>query len=203
MSESKRELAYFKIGKSFGGNQKWMLDPWMHIGGCAALTTCDAFIELALHREHPELYPYDLSRITKKDYKKFAMSMKLYLRPRETGIKDLQTYITGVETYLEDTEASGITLKGFSGEESCDAAAEAIRCSLDAGIPVPYLMLKHQDKRFKFFEWHWFLIVGYEYRESSLYIKAATYGKEHWLKLQDLWDTGFEEKGGIVLMEIE
>ena len=68
---------------------------------------------------------------------------------------------------------------------------------------MPYLMLKHQDKKFSFFEWHWFLVTGYEERESTLYIKAATYGKEHWLKLEELWNTGFEEKGGVVLMEIE
>ena len=118
MPERKKELDYFRIGKSYGGSQRWMLDPWMHIGGCAALTTCDAFIELALHRNRRELYPYDPSHITRKDYRKFAMSMKLYLRPRETGIKDLQTYITGVENYLEDTEVSGITMNGISGEES-------------------------------------------------------------------------------------
>lgn len=203
MPERKKELDYFRIGKSYGGSQRWMLDPWMHIGGCAALTTCDAFIELALHRNRRELYPYDPSHITRKDYRKFAMSMKLYLRPRETGIKDLQTYITGVENYLEDTEVSGITMNGISGEESYDMAVEAICGRIDAGIPVPYLMLKHQDKKFSFFEWHWFLVTGYEERESTLYIKAATYGKEHWLKLEELWNTGFEEKGGVVLMEIE
>ena len=59
-------------------------------------------------------------------------------------------------------------------------------------------MLKHQDARFEFFEWHWFPIVGYEEREDGFYIRAATYGKEHWLPLRELWDTGFEERGGLV-----
>ena len=49
MSE-KKELQYFNIGKSYGGNQRWMMDPWMHVGGCAALTTCDALIYFSLYK---------------------------------------------------------------------------------------------------------------------------------------------------------
>ena len=41
----KVELPHFTMGKSYGSNQNWMMDPWMHLGGCAALTTCDAFID--------------------------------------------------------------------------------------------------------------------------------------------------------------
>ena len=56
MSE-KKELQYFNIGKSYGGNQRWMMDPWMHVGGCAALTTCDALIYFSLYKEKPHLCP--------------------------------------------------------------------------------------------------------------------------------------------------
>lgn len=197
----KRELNYFTIGKSYGGDQRWMTDPWMHIGGCAALTSCDALICLALQKNRPELYPYDLHQMNKKDYKKFAMSMKLYLRPRNSGIKDLETYMDGFENYLEDSNISDFKLSGISGHDDGKAARSAICKQIDAGIPVPYLMLKHQDKAFKFFEWHWFLIIGYELRDEICYIKAATYGQPHWLPLERLWDTGQDEKGGIVLME--
>jgi len=198
----KKELAYFQIGSSFGGNQRWMTDPWMHIGGCAALTSCDALICLALQKNRPELYPYDLVHMTKKDYKKFAMSMKLYLRPRNSGIKDLDTYIEGFRNYLEDVEVTDIQMRGLSGHEDPAEAKAAICAQIDAGIPVPYLMLKHQDKQFDFFDWHWFLIIGYEQRGDACYIKAATYGEPHWLPLERLWDTGQEEKGGIVLLEM-
>ena len=34
-------------------------------------------------------------------------------------------------------------------------------------------------------------------------IKVATYGKAHWLSLKELWDTGFDEKGGLVLFEAD
>ena len=33
-------------------------------------------------------------------------------------------------------------------------AEKSIRDNIDKGMPAAYLMLKHQDKRFDFFEWH-------------------------------------------------
>lgn len=197
-----KELEYFMIGDSYGGNQRWMLDPWMHIGGCAALTTCDAFIYLALKKGRTGLCPYDASSISRKQYRKFAMSMKPYLQPRESGIKDLDTYAAGVRAYLEDTENADISMSCISGKEAYDKAEKSIRDRIDKGIPVPYLMLKHRDRKFDFFEWHWFLVIGYRIKEDVCFIKAATYGKFHWLPLKELWETGNDEKGGIVLLDL-
>ena len=92
MSE-KKELQYFNIGKSYGGNQRWMMDPWMHVGGCAALTTCDALIYFSLYKEKPHLCPYKGDSMTKHQYRKFGMSVRPYLQPRQSGIKDIDTYI--------------------------------------------------------------------------------------------------------------
>lgn len=196
----KKELDHFMIGDSYGGNQRWMRDPWMHIGGCAALTTCDAFIYMMLYQGRKQLYPFSRSVcITKKQYRKFAMMMKPYLQPRETGIKDIDTYIEGVRIYLEDSDVSDIELAGVEGSEEYERAAERIVASIDDEMPVPYLMLKNQHKEMKFFEWHWFLLNGYELREGELYVKAATYGKAHWINFRNLWDTGHDEKGGFVL----
>ena len=199
----RQELDYFNIDKGYGGNQRWMRDWWMHIGGCAALTTCDALIYCALHKGKPEYYPYDLKNITKKDYKKFGMSMKLYLQPRMGGIKELDTFIKGARYYMEDSEICDLNVYGLEGTEPFESARDGIRNNIDAGMPVAYLMLKHHDKKFDFFEWHWFLVNGYEEKEDGFYIKVATYGAAHWLKLDELWDTGFEEKGGLVLFEMK
>lgn len=197
----KTELKYFNIGNSYGGNQRWMTDPWMHIGGCAALTTCDALIYMALHKGKPELCPYPAETLTKKQYRKFAMSVRPYLQPRESGIKDIDTYMDGTRTYLEDVGETCIGITGIRGTEAYEKAEAAIMGNIDRGMPVAYLMLKHQDSRFDFFDWHWFLVIGYEIRDEGFYIKTATYGSEHWLPLAELWDTGVEEKGGIVLFE--
>lgn len=199
----KRELPYFQIAGAYGGSQRWMIDAWMHIGGCAALTTCDFLIYCALHKDRPELYPYDLVMLGKRDYRRFGMSMKPYLRPRESGIKDLETYMEGVRIYLEDIEVNDISLCSLDGSKPFVEARDCIRKQIDDGMPLAYLMLKHKDKKFDFFEWHWFLVNGYHQREDGFYIKVATYGEAHWLSLDELWDTGFAEKGGMVLFDIE
>lgn len=198
----KHELQYFNIGKSYGGNQRWMMDPWMHVGGCAALTTCDALIYFSLYKEKSHLCPYRVDSMTKHQYRKFGMSVRPYLQPRQSGIKDIDTYIDGVRIYLEDIEEESIKVSGIKGTEPYEKAEAAIKEKIADEIPVAYLMLKHQDKQFDFFEWHWFLVVGYEIRKDGFYIKVATYGKEHWLPLKELWDTGFEEKGGIVIFDV-
>ncbi|MDO4745944.1 MAG: hypothetical protein Q4B18_05265 [Bacillota bacterium] len=202
MKNQRKELEHFNIENCYGGNQRWMRDWWMHIGGCAALTACDVLIYCALHRDKDGLYPYDTANITKKEYKKFAMYMKLYLQPRKGGIKDTETFMKGVSLCLEDLEEDNIKLRSMSGNEDYEDAKGRLMDQIDAGMPAAYLLLKHKDKKFDFFEWHWFIINGYEKREDGFYIKAATYGAAHWLKMDELWDTGFDEKGGIVFFDI-
>ena len=198
---TKKELPYFHIDGGYGGNQSWFMDPWMHIGGCGALTMCDFLLYQAVCRGRTECYPFDPQHLSKHTYRKFGMGMKPYLRPRESGIKDLGTFIEGARIYLEDCEIEGFTMQRLDGDRPCEEAESAVREHIDRDLPVPMLLLKHQDKTFNFFEWHWFLLVGYEMREDSFYVKAATYGKEHWLDFRRLWDTGELEKGGLVLID--
>lgn len=193
----KKELEYFKIGNSFGGSQSWFLDPWMHIGGCGALTMCDFLLYMACCRGRKECYPYEADELTRRDYRRFGMSMKPYLRPRESGIKDLGTFVDGARIYLEDCEIDGIELSMIDGNRPYEEAEAAIRESIDRGVPIAMLMLKNQNSELNFFEWHWFLIIGYE--DGDFRIRVATYGKEHWLPLRDMWESGEEEKGGLVI----
>ena len=32
-------------------------------------------------------------------------------------------------------------------------------------------------------------------------VKAVTYGNYEWLDLKELWDTGYEKKGGLILFD--
>ena len=107
----------------------------------------------------------------------------------------------GVSLYLEDENAGYIKLRALDGHESFDTAKRALKEQINEGLPAAYLMLKHQDKKFDFFEWHWFVVNGYEEKVDGFYIKVATYGAAHWLKLDELWETGFDERGGIVFFE--
>ena len=91
-------------------------------------------------------------------------------------------------------------MQPLDGNRPYAEAEAAVIDRIDHDIPVPMLMLKHQDKKFNFFEWHWFLLVGYELKQNKCYVKAATYGNEHWLNFNDFWDTGELEQGGLVLI---
>ena len=48
-----------------------------------------------------------------------------------------------------------------------------VRKSIDNGMPIAYLMLKHTDKNFEFFEWHWFLVNGYEERNGRFFYQGC------------------------------
>lgn len=200
----KRELDYFQIADCYGGCQDWFLDPMMKGGGCAAVTACDTCIYLDLYR--PELvkgdtgyYPYKKEDLTKRDYIRFSRVMKPYLRPRMSGIDRLELYIEGFGDYLSDRGLDTLVMEGFSGEEEEAKAREKVREQIDSGFPIPCLILKHRNPKMKEYVWHWFLLTGYEALEETFLVKAVTYGEWEWLDFGELWNTGEERKGGLVL----
>ena len=230
----KKELEYFKIGGSYGGNQDWFLDVMMRIGGCGAVTACDCCIYFARHRNKAHLYPFDANRVTKRDYLKFAKMMKPYLRPRKGGINTLQLYIDGFFEYLKCVKEDRLTLLPLSGDLPYEEAACAVKNQVDQGYPVPCLTLHHSKPEMSDYVWHWFLLTGYDMENVSINsggpnfltgdakrqnsqsedaegsglwaaptdgmrVKAVTYGEYRWLDLQELWRTGYEEKGGLIL----
>ncbi|EEG73010.1 hypothetical protein [[Clostridium] hylemonae] len=200
----KRELDYFTIEGAFGGNQEWFTNVVMNIGGCGAATACDSCIYFARRPDMRQLYPFDRDGLTVKDYKRFSQIMKPYIRPRAGGVKKPQWYVDGLSRYISDVNArEGCDIKLqmdiLPGDRPYTEAAEKIRQQIDAGYPVPYLMLRHKNQKFKDFIWHWFLVVGYEEKEDGLEIVTATYGEAARISLRELWDTGHEEKGGLIL----
>lgn len=211
----KKELPYFSINGEFGGNQDWFTNVVMHMGGCAAATACDTCIYLAREFGMKEMYPFDAEHLTKADYIAFSQKMKPYLRPRIRGVCKLWMYTEGFGNYLKEvyeageaTENAGTKLRlsekmaEFSGGNSYEKACNFLKKKLNAGLPAAYLMLRHKDKeKFEDFIWHWFLVIGYEEKED-LYIRLATYGEETWVNFKEFWNTGEEEKGGIIGYEI-
>jgi hypothetical protein len=199
----KNELEYFHIGRAFGGNQDWLLEPTMHFGGCGAVTACDTSICLAMYKGKSQMIPFVPEDLTRRRYVSFAMAMKPYLSPRWTGINTLEIFMDGFTDYIRDVGASGITMSGFSGSGDEAEAEKLIVQQIDTGIPIPYLVLYHKDPVFMDFKWHWFLLAGYEKNDSGFFVKTATYGEGRWFSFHDLWDTGYEEKGGMVIIEVE
>lgn len=202
-----RHLDYFEIEGAYGGSQDWFTNIVMHVGGCGAATACDTCIYLALRKGMKGLYPGDAGCLTKQAYKEFSMKMKPYLKPRAGGIDRLETYIEGYARYLADLgneDGRSLHMEPLDGETDVEEAKAAVRRQIDKGLPVPYLLLYHKDKKqFGDFTWHWFLLTGYEEREDRFYVTAATYGAATRLDFEEMWDTGYEKKGGMVLYALE
>lgn len=196
---NKKELDYFQIGDSYGGNQDWFHNPMMHLGGCGAATACDSCLYFEMKQMKNNVYPYEFEKLDKKSYEDFAMMMRPYLRPRWGGIDKLDIFIAGMRRYLLDRGNTNLEMSGFEGSESVLYAEKVVKQQMDRDMPIPFLLLNHKNKELKDFQWHWFLLVGYEEREDGLYVKAATYGEAVWLSLRVLWDTGHQKKGGMVL----
>ena len=113
-------------------------------------------------------------------------------------VNRLYMFREGFGRYLEDIGEKNLKMEELSGDESLEAAEQFVREHIDAGMPVPYLMLRHRKAYYKDFVWHWFLCYGYEERQDGMWIRVATYGEASEFSLRDLWDTGYEEKGGMI-----
>lgn len=200
----KKELAYFEIEGAFGGNQEWFTNVVMNIGGCAAATACDCCIYFAKELGMKSLYPFDITHLSKEEYKKFSQIMKPYIKPRVGGVKKLSWFTEGFQKYIKDADNDVIIeMEEFPGEHSVEDAKMFIRKQISDGLPIPCLLLHHKDKeQFKDFIWHWFLIVGMEETEEDFKIIVATYGEKTTFSLKEIWDTGFDEKGGLVRLTI-
>ncbi|MBQ7570227.1 MAG: hypothetical protein IJT22_04780, partial [Synergistaceae bacterium] len=89
-------------------------------------------------------------------------------------------------------------LEGLAGSASFDFALEAVKSQIDLNLPIPYLMLNHADNKFEDFEWHWFMLAGYDELDDNILVKAVTYGEAAWLDFKALWNTGCERRGGLI-----
>ena len=196
----RRELEHFYIGNSYGGDQGWFRSFMMRIGGCGAETACDSSLYFALNLGIEGIYPFDVHRLSKRDYVDFAHIMEKYLWPRMSGIDRTEIFVDGYAKYLRDRGVDSVSMTTLEGTEPYEAAAEAIRRQIDAGYPVPTLILNHRDRRLADYNWHWFLINGYDVQDQgTMLVKAVTYSSYEWLDLRRLWDTGHIRRGGLVL----
>ena len=203
--KDQKELPYFYIEGEPGGNQEWFSDPWMYLGGCGATTACDVCIQQAVHAGAEHLIPFGAGLaaeggLSKREYVRFGMAMKPFLKPRWMGINSTRLFMDGFRKYLDSVGEFGYSMESLEGEQPLEAAAAAVRDRIDAGIPVPFLTLPHQDPEFDDLVWHWYPVIGYREEAEDFVVKTATYGEVLWLSLRRLWDTGYAEKGGIVLI---
>lgn len=198
----KNELPHFQIGNSYGGNQDWFPTFMMRIGGCGAETACDSSIYFALHRGLSTIAPENAATLSRDDYVSFAYEMKPYLSPRMTGIDRLEIFTDGYDQYLRDRGETRLSMKMLHGTEPYNIARSAVMQQIDHGYPIPTLILNHRNKSLDDYIWHWFLINGYDDTNGQFLVKAVTYSKFEWLDFQQLWNTGHERRGGLILFEL-
>ena len=127
--------------------------------------------------------------------------MEPYLHPRWSGINTLKIYIDGFTKFLEDRGEKNLKLLPWAGEQDFEATHMVLKYQIDNGWPIPCLVLNHKNPQLEDYVWHWFLLTGYD--EENFQVKITTYGNFKWINFADLWDTGFDEKGGIVLIRAE
>ena len=191
-------LGYFMIENAPGGNQDWLPEWDMNMGGCAAVTACDTCIFLSRRNEYRSLYPYNPEKLSRSDFVRFASSMKPFLYPRYHGVDLLETYICGFYDYMASVKCERLILEGISGNVSYLDFAEAITNQIDRNLPVPFLLLHHKNPKLDDFQWHWFNLAGYDESDSGLNILTVTYGEYQWFRLEDIYETGYERRGGMI-----
>jgi len=197
----RKELPYFNVENDLGGDQHKLDRFIMRKGGCAAVTACDCCIYFELYKNIHGLYPYDVKNISYKNYRQFSEIMTPYLHPRMMGINKLSIYIDGFKKFLTKFGVTNLNFTAWEGTENLSSTQEKIKLQIDDGWPIPCLTLQHKNPQLQTYVWHWFLLTGYD--EENFQVKVTTYGNFKWINFADLWDTGFDEKGGIVLISAE
>ena len=85
------------------------------------------------------LYPFEKTAITKKDYQRFGMKMKPYLRPRVNGVNKLWMFTEGFGNYLKDIGENGLKMKELPGTEELRTAELFIRQQIDLADVTGYV----------------------------------------------------------------
>ena len=198
INRNKKILSYFNIDGTPGGNQDWLTEWDMNMGGCGAVTACDVCIFLSRQDEYRSLYPFNPERLSRSDFVKFSSIMKPYLAPRYHGIDLLETYICGFYDYMASVKNNSLVLEGVSGSVPYEIFADAITNQIDRNFPVPFLLLNHKNSMLDDFQWHWFNLAGYEEADGVTRVMTVTYGEYQWFKLSDIYETGYDRRGGMI-----
>lgn len=200
----KNELNYFFVEESYGGNQDLFPEDKMRDCGCGAIAACESCIYFAKSADKKRLYPHSTEKISWNEYHDFAFVMKPYLEPRPTGIDTLEMFMEGFGEYLDKVREDKLEMEAFYGTHTFEEAVEVIRRQIDENCLIPYLLLKHKNENgyLEDYIWHWFILAGYEETEDDFLVKAVSYGEYKWFSLKEMWDTGYDRKGGMILYHI-
>jgi hypothetical protein len=197
-----KELDYFWVGEEYGGRQSLLPYMVMRFAGCAAVTACDSLIYMTLYKNLKNLCPFSTDQLRGRDYVAFFKTVKPYLRPRLMGINRLEIFVAAFKKFLKEHGTFFLDVLPWSGDHDEQNTVETIKQQIDRGFLIPYLLLHHKNPNFENYEWHWFLLTGYDEKPDGRFlVKAVTYGAYEWLDFAKLWNTGYDRKGGLILFK--
>ena len=197
-----KELDYFWVGEEYGGRQSLLPDVIMRFAGCAAVTACDSLIYMTLYKNLKNLCPFSTDQLRGRDYVAFFKTVKPYLRPRLMGINRLEIFVSAFKKFLKEHGTFFLDVLPWSGDHDEQNTVETIKQQIDRGFLIPFLLLHHKNPNFENYEWHWFLLTGYDEKPDGRFlVKAVTYGAYEWLDFAKLWNTGYDRKGGLILFK--
>lgn len=197
-----KELDYFWVGEEYGGRQSLLPDMIMRFAGCAAVTACDSLIYMTLYKNLKNLCPFSTDQLRGRDYVAFFKTVKPYLRPRLMGINRLEIFVAAFKKFLKEHGTFFLDVLPWSGDHDEQDTVNTIMQQIDRGFLIPYLLLHHKNPNFENYEWHWFLLTGYDEKPDGRFmVKAVTYGAYEWLDFAKLWNTGYDRKGGLILFK--
>ncbi len=192
----KLELPILTIDGAYGGDQHWFRRPMMRLGGCSTVCACHAAAELALRFGRSALFPYSKNEISKTQFCRFAKTVYRYVYPGRRGMPETRLFEEAFSAYAASVgeEARFASLPGGASQPEAEAF---IRAALCGGHTVQYLLLEHAAPDIDDIEWHWFTVTGFD-DAQGFEIFFSTWGERRGIRLDKLWNTQKEEKGGLV-----
>jgi len=195
----KQEIPFLDISGKYGGNQYVFTHLLMKRGGCSTICACHASILLACQDpSRADLSPIRQLTMRQSEFDAFAADMFRFVYPGERGVPATDLF---AQAYLAYAREKGVPVRieQLQGSESYAAAEAFIRRMIDDGYTVQYLLLRHQSPSLQQIQWHWFTVTGYDDHDGQGFdILFSTFGQRQVASLSLLWDTGMEEKGGLL-----
>ena len=152
----------------YGGSQDWFPDGWKRMSGCGATAGAGAAAVLGLfdgvvgsgkHGEDPDA-GIALDRFPKDAYVDLMLEMFSRMTPKMMGYPYAGKWGRAFRTYAAEHGAH-IEADVYDHWTDWKEAFAFVREHIDAGVPVPMLVLYHRAPEMQDEIWHWILVTGY------------------------------------------
>ncbi|MCB2294962.1 hypothetical protein LGK95_15855 [Clostridium algoriphilum] len=175
----------------YGGSQYWFPKKFNQLSGCGPVVAANitAYLSQTFTDKYYNLYPYN-GIVNKKDFTLHMIEIRKYVKPGIFGLTSVNKFSDAVLAFSKNR---GVSLTSHILDEKADSIQEAIDFILEGlsqRIPVAILVLKHQNKDFKEYTWHWMTITGLNLNSQSnkCFISVSTYGEHREINLDLLWN---------------